>query len=198
MAVRGRLATLGHDGAVGVRTLVTRAVRAARFDGRVYREARDDPAATVQALVVVVVVAGAHGAGDVIRALLVGDEIDARWQTAWIFGVTGELVYWVASTLAVTALVRLLFRTSVSAAVLVRLLGLATAPGLLIVAAAALSALLPPPVLLLPILVIRLAAATVAVRAAGSLGWLRSGVLVGLASIAGVAAVLATTSLLYG
>jgi hypothetical protein len=181
----------------GRRSLIQRAGRAVRLDAGVYGEARDDPGATVQALLVVVAVAGAHGVGDVIRALLVGDEIDARWQTAWIFGVTGELVYWTVSTLVVVVLAPLLFRRRTPARALVRVLGLAAAPGVLIVAAAALSAALPPPAVLLPILVARLVAAVQATRAATALGWLRSGAIVVLAGVAGVAAVLAATSLLY-
>jgi hypothetical protein len=176
---------------------MARAARAAILDAAVYREVRDDRRATAQAVAVVVVVAAAHGAGDVIRAVFIGDEIDSRWQTAWVFGITGELVYWAVATLLVYAGGALVFRARASATMVVRVLGFAAAPGVLIVPAAALSAALPPPAVLLPILLVRLFAGVLATRAGMSLGWLRSIALFVVASAVGLAAVVAATRLLY-
>jgi hypothetical protein len=179
------------------RRLIVRAARAAILDAALYREVRDDRRATAQAVAVVAVVAAAHGAGDVIRAVLVGDEIDSRWQTAWIFGMTGELVYWAVATLVVYAGGALVFRAPASASMVVRVLGFAAAPGVLIVPAAALSAALPPPAVLLPILLVRFFAAVLAIRVAMGLGWLRIIALLIVASAVGLAAVVAATRLLY-
>lgn len=179
------------------RRFAVRAARAAVLDPALYREVRDDRRATAEGVAVVLSVATAHGAGAIVRALLGGDETADRWQTAWIFGVTGELVYWSVAVLVVYGGAALVLRAPASLTALIRVLGYAAAPGVLIAPAAALSAVLPPPALLVPILLLRLAASALALRVGTGLGWLRSLALVMLASAAALAAVAAATRLLY-
>ncbi len=172
-----------HSGAVD--TVATRSgppgrmVRAARLDPALYREVREDGRATAQAVVVVVLVALAHGVGGAIRALLLG------WSPVegLIVGPVGELLFWVAASFVIYLVGRYAFRGTATYDEVARPFGFAVAPGLLILVAASVSG--GGERFLLPVIFLwRLAASFVAVRQAFGLGWVRTAVTL----VAGVAA----------
>lgn len=165
-----------------------------RLDQSLYREVRGDERATGQAIAIVVSVALAHGLGNVLRAILLSNETGDDPVTAWLFGVPAEISFWVMASVVIVG-VGSVFGARRHYATVIRPFGFAAAPGVLIVLAAVLSVYLPPAVVLAPIVVLRLAAAFLAVRATLGLGTLKSSVTLVLAVAAGLAAAIATARL---
>jgi hypothetical protein len=162
-----------------------------RLDPSLYHEVRRDEQATGQAIAVVLSVAVAHGLGDVLRAIVLSSQTGDNPATAWLFGVPAEISFWVMASLVIRG-VGSLFGARRDYSTVIRAFGFAAAPGLLVVLGAALSAYLPPAVVLAPIVVLRLAAAFLAVRATLGLGTMKSTLTVVLAVAAGLAAAIAT------
>ncbi len=171
-----------------------RMVRAARLEGGLYAEVRDDSAATGQALAVVALVALAHGLGGVIRGAYFG------WNPAsgLLFGVVGEFSFFAVASFVLYLIARYVFGAAVRYLQVLRPLGFSVVPGLLILVATLAS--LPGIGAEVPVFVVliawRLAAGFVAVRRASGLGVAKC-LLVLLAGVASgaVAVALATRTL---
>ena len=169
-------------------------IRAARLDGGLYAQVKDDTTATVRALVVVALVALAHGAGGAIRA--VAFERDPLVES-FVIGAQGELVFWAVSASTVYLVGRYVLGSTATYGQVLRPFAFAGVPGFLILIAA-LASLVGAQVHVFVVLVPwRLGASFVAVRQALGLGLEKSaiallvGVVCGLASVgAGTATVL--------
>jgi hypothetical protein len=171
-------------------------IRAARLDGSLYAQVKADTTATARALLVVGLVALAHGVGGIIRAIAFGRDPPGE---SFLIGVQGELVFWAVATSAVYLLGSYVFGTTATYGQVLRPFSFAGVPGLLILVAA-LASLLGGGAQMLAFAVLvpwRLAASYVAVRQALGLGRTKSafvllgGVACGLVSVgAGTAAVL--------
>ncbi len=171
--------------------LLNRMIRAARLDGSLYAEVKADTTATAQALVIVALVALAHGLGGAIRGAYFG------WNpvSGLLFGVLGEISFFVMASFVIYAVTRYVLGSMVAYPQMVRAFGFSVLPGLLILVATLAS--LPGIGVQVPVLVVlvvwRLTAGFVAVRRASGLSVARSALalLVGVAS--GVMAVAITT-----
>jgi hypothetical protein len=169
---------------VGSSDLSGRIVRAARLDPALYAEVRADASAGAQAVTIVLLVALAHGLGGAIRALLLG------WSPieGVVLGPAGELLFWIAASLAIFLIGRHIFGGAATYVEVARPFGFAAAPGLLILVAAAASGV-GGETLLLPVLFLwRLAAGFVAVRVAFDLGLVRTAVTLLAGVVAGALA----------
>ena len=172
-------------GAAALAGLPRRIVRAARLDPALYAEVREDAAAGMQAAAVVLLVALAHGVGGTIRALRLG------WSPVegFVLGPAGELLFWVAASVAIFLMGRHIFGGAATYGEVARPFGFAAAPGLLILVAAAASGVGGESFLLPVIFLWRLAASFVAVRQAFALGPVRTTVTLLAGVAAGVLAV---------
>lgn len=148
------------------RSLPNRMFRAAGLDGSLYAEVRADSAATAQAVTVVALVGAAHGLGTVVRALLAG------WApgAAVLVAVLAEVAFWAVLSFAVYFIGRHVVGATVAYGQVLRPLGFAGAPGLLILGASAASGLGADAPALAALALWRLAAYFVAVRHALCLG----------------------------
>ena len=176
----------GARGATAVLSgLLGRIVRAAWLDPAFYSEVREDASAGAQAVAVVLLVALAHGVGGTIRALLLG------WSPVegFVLGPAGELLFWVAASVAIFLMGRHIFGGASTYGEVARPFGFAAAPGLLILVAAAASGVGGESFLLPVIFLWRLAASFVAVRQAFALGPVRTTVTLLAGVAAGVLAV---------
>ena len=108
-------------------------VRAARLDGTLYEEAKADTTATVPALGVVALVALAHGAGGVVRAVAFGRDPPTE---GFLIGAQGEIVLWAGSSFAIYLVGRYLLGSTATHGQVLRPLGFAAVPGLLVLVAA--------------------------------------------------------------
>ncbi|HSH79735.1 MAG TPA: YIP1 family protein [Herpetosiphonaceae bacterium] len=165
--------------------LLGRIVRAAWLDPALYREVREDASVGVQAVAVVLLVALAHGVGGTIRALLLG------WSPVegFVLGPAGELLFWVAASVAIFLIGRHIFGGASTYGEVARPFGFTAAPGLLILVAASASGVGGETLLLPVIFLWRLAAGFVAVRAAFGLGPVRTTVTLLAGVVAGALAV---------
>ncbi|MDP9380877.1 MAG: hypothetical protein M3Q29_12150 [Chloroflexota bacterium] len=163
----------GAVGTVATRSgLPGRMVRASRLDPTLYGEVREDASTGAQAAAVVALVALAHGVGGVIRAITLG------WSPVegFVLGPAGELLFWVAASVAIYLVGRYAFRGAATYGQVARPFGFAAAPGVLILLAASASGLGGERLLLPVIFLWRLAAGYVAVRAAFSLSRVKTAV----------------------
>ncbi len=163
----------GAVGTVSTRSgLPGRMVRASRLDPTLYGEVREDASTGAQAAAVVALVALAHGVGGVIRAITLG------WSPVegFVLGPAGELLFWVAASVAIYLVGRYAFRGAATYGQVARPFGFAAAPGVLILLAASASGLGGERLLLPVIFLWRLAAGYVAVRAAFSLSRVKTAV----------------------
>jgi len=160
-----------------------------------FEQVRDDARGTAPALLIVAAVAVAHGAADSFRAEFVETEFESNPKTAWLFGLPAELAFWIVASSVVFLVGRIVGGTG-SYPEVVRAMGFASAPGILIAVAAVASSLAPAPVVLVPIVVWRLAAYFLAVRYALRLGRWRALITLLISVGAGLAAVVVLTGLL--
>ncbi len=172
-------------------------IRAMRLDGDLYAEARGDATVTTRSLAVVVLVALAHGVGGIIRSIAF--ERDPSLESFFV-GVQGEIVFWVVAGAVIYLVGRYVLGGRGTYGQVVRPLGFAVAPGVLIVVAAMVSlAGSGPQVLALGVLAAwRFAASFVAVRQALGLNRVKSviallaGTICGLAMVGGSIATMLT------
>ena len=177
----------GRRGAAAAIGLPGRLAGAARLDGAVYAELREDADATPHALWLVALLGVAHAVGGVMRGLAFGWN---PWEGA-LFGLAGELVFFVAASSAIYLLGRFAVGGSATYGQVVRPLAFSSVPGVLVLAAAALS-LVSQPVgfAVFPVIIAwRLAAGFVAVREALGLSKVRSAIAVVAGVVWGVVAV---------
>ena len=162
-----------------------RIVYAARLDPALYAEVREDTSAGAQTAAVVLLVALAHGIGGAIRAVLLG------WSPVEgvVLGPAGELLFWVAASLAIFLMGRYIFGGAATYREVARPFGFAAAPGLLILVAASASGVGGETFLLPVLLLWRLAAGFVAVRVAFGLRPLPTAVILLAGVVAGGLAV---------
>lgn len=175
-------------------SLPSRVVRAARLESSIYREVRHDRSATSQSLLLVGLVALAHGVGGIIRALAFG------WSPVEgiLFGLQGELIFFFVASMVIYLLGRVGLGVTATYTEVMRPFAFSVVPGYLIVVASIVSALRPgaEAVVLPVILAWRLAAGFVAVRQTMGLGKLSSailllaGVFLGFVAVAGGSALL--------
>ena len=174
--------------------MTSRLVRAARLDGSLYAEVKTDAVATGQALVVVALVALAHGLGGMIRGAYFG------WNPAsgFLFGVLGEISFFAVASFVIYLLGRYVFGVTLAYPHVLRPFGFSSLPGLLVLAAALASLLgIGAEVPVFVVLVAwRLAAGFIAIRRASGMNVAKSGLalLIGVAS--GVVAVAITSRVL--
>lgn len=174
--------------------LTRRVVRAARLDGSLYAEVKNDTTATAQALAVVVIVALAHGLGGAIRGAYFG------WNpvSGSLFGVVGEVTFFVVATLVIYFFARYVFGAMMTYPQVLRPFGFSTVPGVLILIATLAS--LAKIGAEIPVFVVlgvwRLATGFVAVRQASGLGFVKSVGVLSAGVISGVLAVALTTRVL--
>ena len=169
-------------------------VRAARLDGALYDEAKADTTATGPALGIVVLVALAHGVGGIVRA--VAFERDSPTKS-FLIGAQGEIVFWLGSSLAIYLLGRYLLGSTATYGQVLRPLGLAAVPGLLILVAALASLVGAQGVVFAVLVPWRLATSYVAVDRALGVGRVKSAVALLLGVVCGLVLVgLGTTTLL--
>jgi hypothetical protein len=150
--------------------LLERLVRAARLDASLYAQVRADRSTTMQALGAVVLVAVAHGVGTLVRALLLGWTPGAALLVAPLV----EIVFWVASASMIYLVGRYLLGGTAGYAQVLRPLGFAVAPGLLILPASLASGFGAEAPVLAVVALWRLAAAFVAIRQGLGLGTAKS------------------------
>ena len=113
--------------------LYSELIRAASLDGSLYAQVKADNTATVRALVVVALVALAHGAGGFVRA--VAFERDPPPE-GFLIGAQGEIVFWVVSSFVIYLIGRYLLGSTATYGQVLRPLGFAAVPGLLVLVAA--------------------------------------------------------------
>ena len=166
--------------------LYSELIRAASLDGSLYAQVKADNTATVRALVVVALVALAHGAGGAIRA--VAFERDTPVES-FVIGAQGEFVFWAVAASAIYLVGRYVLGSTATYGQVLRPFAFAGVSGLLILVAA-LASLVGAQVLVFVVLVPwRLAASFVAAHQALGLGPGKSaiallvGVICGLASV---------------
>ena len=158
-------------------------VRAARLDGTLYEEAKADTTATGPALGIVALVALAHGVGGVVRAVAFGRDPPTE---GFLIGVQGEIVFWLGSSFAIYLIGRYLLGSTASYGQVLRPLGFAALPGLLILVAA-LASLIGAQIAVFALLVPwRLATSYVAVERALGVGRVKSAVALLLGAGCGV------------
>ena len=169
-------------------------IRAARLDGALYEEAKVDTTATGPALGVVGLVALAHGAGGVVRAVAFGRDPPAE---GFLIGAQGEIVFWAGSSFAIYLVGRYLLGSTATYGQVLRPLGFAAVPGLLVLVAA-LASLVGVQVAVFAVLVPwRLATSLVAVEQALGVGRAKSAVALLLGVVCGLVLVgLGTVTLL--
>ncbi len=169
-------------------------VRAARLDGTLYEEVKANTAATGAAFGVMALVALAHGAGGAVRAAAFGRDPPAE---GFLLGAQGEIVLWVGGSFTIYLVGRYLLGSAATYGQVLRPLGFAAVPGLLILVAAGASlvgAQLAVFALLVPW---RLATSFVAVERALGVGRAKSAVALLLGVICGLVLVgLGTITLL--
>ena len=168
-------------------------IRGARLDGSLYAQGKADPTATARALALVAL---AHGAGEIVRALAF--ERDPPVE-GFLLGVQGEIVFWAVAASAVYLVGRYALGATATYGQVPRPFGFAGVPGLLVLVAA-LASLLGGGAQILVFAVLapwRLATSYVVVRQALRLGRAKSvlvllvGVACGLVAVgAGTATVL--------
>jgi hypothetical protein len=169
-------------------------IRAARLDGTLYEEVKANTTSTVSALGVVVLVALAHGAGGFVRAVAFKRDPPAE---GFLIGVQGEIVFWVGSSFAIYLIGRYLLGSAATYGQVLRPVGFAAVPGLLIFVAA-LASLVGAQVVVFAVLVPwRLATSFVAVERALEVGRPKSAVALLLGVVCGLVLVeLGTVTLL--
>ncbi|MDQ3779468.1 MAG: hypothetical protein M3354_02815 [Chloroflexota bacterium] len=183
-----------REGGAAAATLAIRLAGAVRLDRRIYAELVVDAGATSQALWLVAILGMAHGAGNVVRGLAFGWN---PWEGA-LFGLTGEVIFFVVSSLAIYVLGRFALGATAIYGQVLRPLAFSSEPGFLILIAAALSLLSQRAAyVFFPVIIAwRLAAGFVAVREALGLSKARSMIVLGAGVVLGVAAVGAGSGLL--
>jgi hypothetical protein len=148
-------------------------IRAARLDATLYEEVKANTTSTGSALGIVALVALAHGAGGVVRAVAFKRDPPAE---GFLIGAQGEIVFWVGSSLVIYLIGRYLLGGTATYGQVLRPLGFAAVPGLLILFAA-LASLLDAQVVVFAVLVPwRLATSFVAVERALGVGRVKSAV----------------------
>lgn len=147
-----------------MRGLPSRVARAARLERRLYTEVRSDRTATAPAVTLVALLGLAHGLGGIMRGLAFG------WNpvSGALFGLQGEIVFFVAASLGIYLVGRYALGATVTYGQVLRPLAFSTAPGFLILVATLVSLIQAGAevVVLALILAWRLAAGFVAVRQA--------------------------------
>ncbi|HLF04218.1 MAG TPA: YIP1 family protein [Dehalococcoidia bacterium] len=112
--------------------LIGRMIGAARLDVHTFEEVENDPSATTQALLVVIIVSLASGIGSLIGSLIAG----VNPVAAIIFGVVWGIVVWAGWALVTFFVGTTLFKTADTHAnwgQLARTTGFAQAPGVLLI-----------------------------------------------------------------
>jgi hypothetical protein len=148
-------------------------IRAASLDGALYEEVKANTTSTGSALGIVALVALAHGAGGVVRA--VAFERDPAAE-GFLIGVQGEIVFWVGSSFVIYLVGRRLLGSSATYGQVLRPLGFAAVPGLLILLAALVSLVGAQVVVFAVLVPWRLATSFVAVERALGVGRAKSAV----------------------
>ena len=173
--------------------LLGRMLRAARLDPQVYAAVRTDRAATAQAAAAVALVGIAHGAATIVRALLMGWWSGVAIGVAFLF----EVGLWLTVGSATLLIGRYAFGSAATYGQVLRPLGFACTPGLLILPAALLSrtGVLAPALVALALW--RLTAVTVAASPALGLRPFASLASVALGLVAGLAGLGVGISLLW-
>ena len=116
------------------RSLFRRMVRAAKLEVSLYEEVEADSSATVQAFVAVILVSLASGIGAAINALLDGGGI-IRVLWGLLTGIIGLLIAWALWSLITWIIGSTIFKgrqTSATWGELLRTIGFAFAPGMLL------------------------------------------------------------------
>lgn len=168
-------------------------IRAARLDGTLYEEVKANTMATGTALGIVALVALAHGAGGIVRA--VAFERDPPTE-GFLIGAQGEIVFWVGSSFAIYLVGRYLLGSTATYGQVLRPLGFATVPGLLVLVAA-LASLVGAQIVVFAVLVPwRLATSFVAVERALGVGRAKSAVALLVGTACGLASVGIGTAML--
>ncbi len=158
-------------------------LRAARLDPLLYAEVRSDRTATIQAISVVTLVGVAHAVATIVRALLMGWWSSVAMLVAFLF----EVGLWLTVASATYVIGRYAFGSASSYGEVLRPLGFAATPGLLILLAVLLSGTVMQAPALVVLALWRLAAAAVAARSALRLRLLTSLASVSLGLVAGLA-----------
>lgn len=117
-------------------SLVNRMVRAARLDPTLYDEVKSDPAASLQAVAVVLIGGIANGLGSGIAALLYLKDADTADFLIYFFGGLGlSILGWLAWSVLSYLLGTTVFRTAESSSVtlggVLRTIGFASSPRVL-------------------------------------------------------------------
>ncbi len=146
-------------------------IRAARLDGTFYEEVKANTTSTGAALGVVALVALAHGAGGFVRA--VAFERDPPPE-GFLIGAQGEIVFWVVSSFVIYLIGRYLLGSTATYGQVLRPLGFAAVPGLLILLAAVASLVGAQVVVFAVLIPWRLATSFVAVERALGVGRAKS------------------------
>lgn len=158
-------------------------IRAARLDGTLYTEVRANTTATGSALGVVALVALAHGAGGIVRAMAFKRDPPTE---GFLIGVQGEIVFWVGSSFTIYLIGRYFLGSTATCGQVLRPLGFAAVPGLLIFVAA-LASLVGAQLVVFAVLVPwRLATSFVAVERALGVGRTKSALALLLGAICGL------------
>lgn len=155
-----------------------------------YERIAQDPTGTLRASAIVLFVALVHGASAFLRAHAFG------WPpfVAPLFGLSGEVAFWMGAGLGSAAVCRWCFSVSAPLSVYYRALGLAAAPGIFIAVPALASVFAPGTERIgLPLVALyRGAALLVALRSVGNLSWTQgifaslAGVLSGFTAVAAI------------
>jgi hypothetical protein len=169
-------------------------IRAVRLDGALYEEVKANTTSTGAALGIVALVALAHGAGGVVRAVAFKRDPPAE---GFLIGVQGEIVFWVGCSFVIYLVGRRLLGSSAIYGQVLRPLGFAAVPGLLILLAAVASLVGAQVVVFAVLVPWRLATSFVAVERALGVGRAKSAFALLLGVVCGLVLVeLGTVTLL--
>ena len=169
-------------------------IRAARLDSNLYAQVKADTTAISRALMVVAVVALAHGVGGAIRATAF--ERDSPFE-GFLIGVYGEVVFWAVSASVVYLVGRSALGSRATYGQVLRPYSFAVVPGLLILAATLVSLLdSGTQILVFAVLVPwRVAASFVAVRQSLELDEVKSSIALLIGAVCGLVMVAVGTTL---
>jgi len=111
-------------------SLTDRMIRAARLETSVYEEVEADPAATQQALWVVIIAAAAEGIGIAIRAAMQGRAVGVI-IVGLILGIISALIGWIVWSYVTYFIGTRLFRGTATPGEMLRTIGFAQSPRVL-------------------------------------------------------------------
>ena len=169
-------------------------IRAARLDGTLHEKVKENTAYTAPALGVVALVALAHGAGGIVRAVAFERDPPAE---SFLIGAQGEMVFWIGSSFTIYLIGKYLLGRTVTYGQVLRPLGFAAVPGLLIFAAALASVFGAQLVVFAVLVPWRLATSLVAVERALGVARAKSAIVILLGVVCGLVLVgLGTVTLL--